>query len=294
MSNNNDPVDAAVLAFVAYLEGDARRLALDHLTDEDRRLAEALMESLVAGRGIDPHASRPSLETLLAGTQVAELLPAMNSAIVDAADPTTAQQVLRDADRRAHVDIDFGSPDRATVVYSYLDFRARFLLVQATEPTVTEEVVDLVRALFDYDPDTVRVGVVAARNRELETRVLSADEVGHTITTPHGEPHTRLEPPLPLALAARRILEQNAPEWGSFGFDQSSDPIDVTSVATEAAERAIEREAARPYKAEKARAYRALVGRQSLFAALAARVFAPGTDSLDLNVETERITQAAA
>ena len=71
MGNYDDPVDVVMLAFLDYLDGTAPRPALDHLSDEDRRRAETLMNSLKAGRGIDPHASRPSIEALLAGTRLA-------------------------------------------------------------------------------------------------------------------------------------------------------------------------------------------------------------------------------
>ena len=295
MGTYDDPVNTVMLAFLDYLEDAAPRPVLDHLTDEDRRRAEALMDSLIAGRGIDPHASRPSIEALLVGTQLAGLLPAVNPATVGAADLTTVREVLDCLDGRARVDIDSNGSDEATVVYSYLDLRARFLLVQADTPVVTNEVRTLVERVFDDDPHTSRVGVVAARSDDLATQVLSADEVGHTITTPRGEPHTRWDPPLPLALAARRMLEQSAPEWDSFDFNQAlNDPLDVTSVAAEIAGRIIGREAARSYRGDKARAYRALVGRERVFADLVAKVSAPGTEAVDLDLETTQIARAAA
>jgi hypothetical protein len=170
----------------------------------------------------------------------------------------------------------------------------------------------MVAALFDADPDTSRVGVVAARSDELMTRVLSADDLGRTITTPRGEPHLRWDPRLPLTLAARRILEQSAPEWPAFEFggadqrlivggaDQRGtvdhaygDPLDLTTVAAEIARRVIEREAGRSYRGDKRRAYQAMVGQERAFADLVARVCVPGTD-LDLDEETERILRAAA
>jgi hypothetical protein len=193
-------------------------------------------------------------------------------------------------DSRAQVDIDSTSH---TVVYSYLDLRARFLLVPTATPVVTEEVRAAVEALFDADPDTARVGVVAARSDELVTQVLSADDVGATITTPRGEPHLRWDPRLPLVLAARRILEQSAPEWPSFDFDQAhNDALDLTTIAAGIARRVIEREAARSYRGDKRRAYKALVGHERVFAELVVRVSTQGAD-VDLDVETSRILQAA-
>jgi hypothetical protein len=222
----DDPVQAVVLAFLDHLEGLAPRPTLDHLEPDDRARAQELLDGLVVARGIDPRASRPSVESLLMGTPLSGLLPALNP--VGNADVTTVARVLAGVDPRARAEI---RPD-GTVAYSYLDLHARFLLVPTENPLVSEQVRTQVRALFEADPDTSRVGVVAAGSHDLVTQLLAADEVGHSITTPRGEPHTRWEPTLPLALAARRMLEQSAPEWPSFDFDQAhSEPLDLTAVA---------------------------------------------------------------
>ena len=53
-------------AYLDYLEGE-RLVAplLDGLTGNERRAAEAFVESITAAQGIDPYASRPSIEELL-------------------------------------------------------------------------------------------------------------------------------------------------------------------------------------------------------------------------------------
>ena len=54
-------------AFLDYLEGDRDEPpALEDLPGEQRRAAEAFIESITAARGVDPYASRPSSEELLA------------------------------------------------------------------------------------------------------------------------------------------------------------------------------------------------------------------------------------
>lgn len=289
-----DPVDAVILAFLDHLEGAAPRPTLDHLADDDRRRAEAHLTGLLAARGIDPHASRPSIESLLVDTPFGGLLPALRPADGDRIDLRSAQRVLEGVDPRALVEIDRAGSLGATLRLSYLDLRARFVLIPTAAPALTETVRALVEALFEADPDTSRVGVVAAGSDELTTQVLSVEDVGDTITTPHGEPHRRWEPPLPLALAARRMLEQSAPEWPAFDFDQAhSEALDLTSIAAEIARRVIERESARSYRGEKRRAYKALVGQEHAIADLVARISVRGT-GVDLEVETTRITQAAA
>ena len=54
-------------AFLDYLEGDRDQPpALEDLPEEQRPGAEAFVESITAARGVDPYASRPSIERLLA------------------------------------------------------------------------------------------------------------------------------------------------------------------------------------------------------------------------------------
>jgi hypothetical protein len=69
MSEDRDAVDAVLAAFVDYREGVRPRPSLDHLSPADRSLAEDLIRMMETARGIDPHASPPSLEALLAGTE---------------------------------------------------------------------------------------------------------------------------------------------------------------------------------------------------------------------------------
>ena len=52
--------------YLDYLEGDRDKPpALEDLTGEQRRGAEAFVRSITAARGVDPYASRPSIEQLL-------------------------------------------------------------------------------------------------------------------------------------------------------------------------------------------------------------------------------------
>jgi hypothetical protein len=288
VTEKHDPVDAVILAFLDYSEGAGPRPTLEHLTGTDRERAQALIAIAAAGREIDPDLSRPSIEALLADTPLVDLFPGVSS-VGD--DLTRVRRVLNTVDGRAQVDVDAST---LTVLYSYLDLRARFLIVAATVPIVTDAVRDAVTALFEADPDTSRVGVVAAGSDELVTQVLSADDLGDTITAPDGATHVRWAPRLPLALAARRMLEQAAPEWPSFDFDRPyGGGIDLTTVAADIARDVIAREAGRSYRGDKKRAYRDLVGQEQVFADLVALVSARTRD-VDLEAETARILRAAA
>ena len=52
MTEREDRVDAAIQAFLDYLEGTAERPSPDHLTEAERREVEEIMASLEAARGM--------------------------------------------------------------------------------------------------------------------------------------------------------------------------------------------------------------------------------------------------
>jgi hypothetical protein len=97
-----------------------------------------------------------------------------------------------------------------------------------------------------------------------------------------------------LALAARQLLEQAAPDWPSFDVDRAYEGVlDLTTVAAEIARTLIAREAARSYRGDKKRAYRDLLGHEQAFAEMVARVSARRS-AVDLDAEINSITRAAA
>jgi hypothetical protein len=288
---DTDPVDTVLMSFLDFVEGTGAQPTLEHLSDPDRSRAQALMSIVGGGRGLDPHTNRPSVEALLEETPLAGLFRQLSPAEMDRDSLATLGHVLDTVDSRARVDLD---PATSTVVYTYLDLRARFLPVMATAPVLTDAVRRTVEALFEADPDTSRVGVVALGSSELVTQVISADDLGETITTPDGGPHLRWAPRLPLTLAAQRMLELTAPQWPSFDFDQTyGGALDLPAVAADIARSVIAREAARSYRGDKKRAYRELVGQEQVFADLVTLV-ATRNRTVDLEAETSRILRAAA
>ncbi len=67
MNSNAEILDQFRDEYLSYLEGDRDEPpALDDLPSAVRRTAEAFVESITAARGVDPYASRPSIEQLLA------------------------------------------------------------------------------------------------------------------------------------------------------------------------------------------------------------------------------------
>ena len=67
MTSEHDDLSKFRDAYLDYLEGYREEPpALRDLPEEQRRAAEAFVESITAARGVDPYASRPSIEQLLA------------------------------------------------------------------------------------------------------------------------------------------------------------------------------------------------------------------------------------
>jgi hypothetical protein len=63
----NNPIDEVLQAYLDHLEKGTPEPSLDHLGPEDRQLAEDIIRSMNAGRGINPFQSRPSYTMLTAG-----------------------------------------------------------------------------------------------------------------------------------------------------------------------------------------------------------------------------------
>ena len=67
MTHEHDSLSQFRDDFLDYLEGYRDNPpAVEDLRDEQRAAAEAFIKSIIAARGVDPHASRPSVEQLLA------------------------------------------------------------------------------------------------------------------------------------------------------------------------------------------------------------------------------------
>ena len=69
MNSDHDDLSKFQDAYLDYLEGDRDEPpVLEELPEEQRRAAKAFIDSITAARGVDPYASRPSIEQLLASS----------------------------------------------------------------------------------------------------------------------------------------------------------------------------------------------------------------------------------
>ena len=248
MTASDDRVDAVVEAFIDHLEGLGEAPALDDLDVEERARAEALIGSLEAGRGIDPYASRPSLEQLLAGTPLETALEAHN---VDPRDDL----LHRIRDRLTlyapfHVDI---WPDNAAAAIGIgSDFvalvsaqRLRIQIRSDVEPSrlASLDPAAVAGPLYGAFPDTAGV-IVVHPGDELSSIAVDPFDTEPYIETPAGTVARPVmhRPIMPLEDTVRAYLDEIAPALDTTVdlAAMRADDVDPAAVARDAARRAVE------------------------------------------------------
>lgn len=248
MTASDDRVDAVVEAFIDHLEGLGEAPALDDLDVEERARAEALIGSLEAGRGIDPYASRPSLEQLLAGTPLETALEAHD---VDPRD----ELLHRIRDRLTlyapfHVDI---WPDNAAAAIGIgSDFvalvsaqRLRIQIRSDVEPSrlASLDPAAVAGPLYGAFPDTAGV-IVVHPGDELSSIAVDPFDTEPYIETPAGTVARPVmhRPIMPLEDTVRAYLDEIAPALDTTVdlAAMRADDVDPAAVARDAARRAVE------------------------------------------------------
>lgn len=258
MTESDDRVDAVVAAFIDHLEGLTEAPALDDLDADERARAEMLIGSLEAGRGIDPYASRPSLEQLLTGTPLESALDASRFGVEVRRSAAPGDEILgRIRDQLIlyapfHVNI---WPDAAAAAIGISsDFvalvSAQRLRIQirtdVDEPAMLASLDPAAVAgpLYGAFPDTAGV-IVVYPNDELSSVAIDPFDTEHCIEAPAGtvaRPAMH-RPVLPLADTVRAYLDEIAPALDTtVDLDAMRvDEVDPAVVARDAAARAVER-----------------------------------------------------
>jgi hypothetical protein len=226
---NHDPVEGVIQSFLDYLEGSGPEPTLDHLDPEERKRAEELMESLRAGRGINPYASRPSLEQLLVGTEFEEALRGAQRE--PASTPSSSSNELLEAikselgtyaEMQLEVSRDLAAADSGVMSHFLIQagpHRLRVRVVSELDSSaqlVTLDPAEIAGSIYGRYPDTA--GVLAMYpDDELSSIAIDPFDSVFCIEVPHGavaKPSTR-RPLLPLGDALRSYLEELAPRLES-------------------------------------------------------------------------------
>ena len=184
MTIEHDDLSRFQGAYLDYLEGDRDEPpALENLTGEQRRGAEAFVRSITAARGIDPYASRPSIEQLLESRSLT-------------GDPASEfSEVLQD---HLRLTVDPGAvvtPDAASAAVglaSTLVIQARGMHVRVVQETAMENLgyafarraEDIAKVFSAFDPHAV---LYTTTGQEPHAVVLDRGDVYGAIETPSGE-----------------------------------------------------------------------------------------------------------
>jgi hypothetical protein len=316
-----DPVEAVVASYLDYLEGTAGCPDLGLLTAEDRRRAVAAINSMLTGRGIQLDGSTPSVEALLAGTELESLLATSAPASGDrghggsqggglqrgAAAEHTGRQIdrkrarveqiaaaLHPADSRVMVRAEPHKLLGPAVTVTYLDLNVVFVPIDGPAPVITEDTRSVLSRVLDDDTDLDCVGVVAD-SADLLTQLVSAPDLGPAAAVPSDELQPPWTPVLPLPLALAAMLELAAPVWEPFAAGTGAqEPLQVAGIAADAARRVLARESSRAYRGDKGRAYKSFAGSEATFASLITRLATPGTTDAAIADAIDRIALDAA
>ncbi|MDQ3964704.1 MAG: hypothetical protein M3277_12470 [Actinomycetota bacterium] len=212
-----DPVDEVIHAYLDHLEKGAPEPSLDHLTPEQRQLAKDLINSLHAGRGINPYQSRPSVRSLLADSEFASAAaPRVNVGLtVDAIRPDvvsslgSASEPIADGAAQNE-----GIRSDAVIRYATLRIRVQFRDDVAT-------VADLARVdpraaaapVFGRFAETPAI-VLVIGDEELSSVAIDPFDTEEFIGTPDGQtyPPRITRPILPLFDTLRRLVDELAPD----------------------------------------------------------------------------------
>ena len=172
-------------AYLDYLEGDRDEPpVLEDLPEEQRRAAKAFIDSIAAARGVDPYASRPSIEQLLASrSQTSDRISELGELLQD--------HLRLTVDPRALV-----TPDAASAAFglaSALVIQARGMHIRVVPEAYSTDLdyalprrAEYIARVFSAFPDSHAVLYTTTGQRPLAV-VVDRGDVQGAIETPSGE-----------------------------------------------------------------------------------------------------------
>ena len=191
MTSQSDPLSTFRDAFLDYLEGHRDNPpAVEDLPDERRAAAEAFVKSITAARGVDPYASRPSIEQLLAWRsqtydRTDELGEVLQKHLRATVDPKAS--VMPDA-----ASVAFGLASTSVVLARGMRLRVVPEMNSADLDYALAERAEDIARVFSVFPDSHAV-LYATTGMERLGVVVDRGDVHMAIETPSGE---RREPRL--------------------------------------------------------------------------------------------------
>ena len=231
----NDPVDAVIAAYHDYLENGGTEPSLDHLDEDQRREAVELIDLMKDVRGVDFYRSAPSLDTVLAGTDlehkieppvtVGLSLDAIRADVVSAlgaASEPMVDSAAEDEGVRSNAVSRYG-PLR--IRYQYRDDVASAGDLALVDP---REAVGGVHGRF---PETAAT-VLVIGDPELSSVAIDQYDTEEFIGSPDGRIHPPriARPVLPLFDTLRQLVEELAPDLSVDDVADGHDPVELAAM----------------------------------------------------------------
>ena len=213
-------------AYLDYLEGERDEAPKpEHLPPEHRLDAEAFIKSIAAARGIDPYASRPSIEQLLAShSAIADSIESLGEAL---------QKHLRaTVDTNALVTSD--SASIAAALGSALLIQAHGMRMRAVPETSSADLSETIGGrtedianVFDAFPDCHAV-LYTTTSQEPLAVVLDRIDAYAAVETPSGQPQPPRLPrtPVPATSACEVWLRQLMPAFQPVSAGLLGQPVE--------------------------------------------------------------------
>lgn len=213
----DDRVDAAIASFLDHLENGGPEPALDDLTPDQRTEVTELIELIKDARGVDFYRSRPSLDSVLAGTELEHQLDpratvglSINAVRTDVVSSLgSASEPIGDGAAQNE-----GIRSDAVVLFGGLRIRIQFR-DDITSPAELSRVDPqaAARPVFGRFPDTAAV-VLVIGDQELSSVAIGPFDIDDFIGAPDGQVHPPqiTRPVLSLYDTLRRLVGELAPD----------------------------------------------------------------------------------
>jgi hypothetical protein len=231
----DDPVDVVIAAYHDYLENGGTEPSLDHLDEDQRREAAELIDLMTDVRGVDFYRSAPSLDSVLAGTDLEHKIepPVTMGLSLDA----IRVDVVSALGAASEPIVDSAAENegvRSNAVSRYGPLRIRFQYRDDVASAAELALIDpraAVGGVHGRFPETAAT-VLIIGDPELSSVAIDQYDTEEFIGSPDGESHPPriTRPVLPLFDTLRRLVDELAPDLSVDAVADDHEPVELADM----------------------------------------------------------------
>lgn len=232
---HDNPVDTVIAAYHDYLENGGTEPSLDHLDEDQRREAAELIDLMKDVRGVDFYRSAPSLDTVLAGTDLEHKIEppitlglSLDAIRVDVVSALGAasEPIVDSAAEHEGV--------RSNAISRYGPLRIRYQYRDDVASAADLALVDprkAVGAVHGRFSETVAT-VLIIGDPELSSVAIDQYDTEEFIGSPDGQIHPPriTRPVLPLFDTLRRLVDELAPDLSVDDVAGDHEPVELADI----------------------------------------------------------------